>query len=111
MKSLGNFLMAASSLFFIETAFEMYLLTLVHSQQMLFYSLAHSASIFLLLVVLSGLAFACLAVFAVGVIVLHLVGRPNIEKRYARMMLVILLVQLAHMALLLTYDRWAAWFS
>ena len=108
MKSFGNILIAASSIFFIETAFEMYLLTLVQGQQMLFFSLAHGNSLFLLIVVLSGLAFVCLAGFAFGVVVLHVAGRLNIGKRYVRMMLLILLGQIAHTALLLTYDRWAA---
>ncbi len=36
MKILGNILIAASSLFFIETAFEVYLPTILQGQQMLF---------------------------------------------------------------------------
>ena len=104
MKALGTFLIAASLPFFLDTAFEMYLLTLIHGPQMLFFSLAHIAPVFFLVVWLSGVAFACLAAFALGVVVLNLLGVLNAEKGYARMMLVVLLVQVAHAALLLTYD-------
>jgi hypothetical protein len=108
VKSIGKFLIAASLPFFLDTAFEMYLLTLAQGQQMLFFSLAHIAPVFLLVVGLSGVAFACLAVFALGVVVLNLAGVLNAGKRYAGMMLIILLVQLAHTALFLTYDHWAS---
>jgi len=108
VKSIGNILIAASSLFFLETAFEMYFLTLTQGQQMLFFSLAHIAPWLLALLAVSGAAFACLAVFTLGVVILNLVGVLNAGKRYARMMLIILLVQVAHTALLLTYDRWAS---
>ena len=108
MQSLGKFLIVASLPFFLDTAFEMYLLTLAHGQQMLFFSLAHIAPALLLIVWISGIAFACLGVFALGVVVLNLVGVLNAERRYARMMLIILLVQVVHTALLLTYDRWAS---
>ena len=108
MKPLGNILIAASSVFFIETAFEMYLLTLVHGQQMLFFSLAHIAPGFLLIVALSGIAFTCLAVFAFVVVVLNLMGRLDSSRNYPRFMLIVLCVQIVHSGLLLTYDRWAA---
>ena len=108
MKSSGKFLIAASLPFFLETSFEMYLLTLMHGQQMLFFSLVHIAPWLLALVAVSGIAFLCLAVFALGVVILNPLGVISIEGRHARMMLVILLVQVAHTALLLTYERWAS---
>ena len=108
MQSIGKFLIAASLPFFLDTAFEMYLLTLTQGQQMLFFSLAHIAPILLLIVWLSGIAFACLMVFALGVVILNLAGVLKAEKSYARMMLIILLAQVAHTALFLTYDGWAS---
>jgi hypothetical protein len=108
MQSIRKFLIAASLPFFLDTAFEMYLLTPAQGPQMLFFSLAHIAPVLLLLVSLSGIAFACLMVFALVIVVLNLVGVLNTESGYARMMLIILLVQAAHTALFLTYDRWSA---
>jgi hypothetical protein len=108
MKTLGNILIAASALFFIETAFEIYLLTLAHGQQMLFFSLAHIAPSVLLIVALSGIAFICLAVFALVVVILNLVGKLDSLGTYPRFMLIVLCVQIVHSVLLLTYDRWAA---
>lgn len=108
MKTVGKFLIAASLPFFLDTSFEMYLLTLMHGRQMLFFSLAHVSPGLLLLVWLSGVAFACLAVFALGVVILNLIGALNAEKSYARRMLIILLVQVAHTSLLLTCDLWAS---
>jgi hypothetical protein len=108
VQTIGKFLIVASLPFFLDTAFEMYLLTLTQGPQMLFFSLAHVAPILLVVVWLSGIAYASLMVSALGVVVLSLVGVLNAEKSYARMMLIILLVQSAHTALLLTYDHWAA---
>ena len=111
MRTIGTFLMAASLPFFLDTAFEMYLLTLIHGQQMLFFSLAHIAPVFLIVVWLSGAAFAGLGVFALGVVVLNLVGALDAGKSYSKLMLVILLVQVVHTALLITYDGWAPAFG
>jgi len=108
MKRLGNILIAASSVFFIETAFEMYLLTYMHGPQMLFFSLAHAAPILFLAVALSGVAFVALAVFAFVVVLSNLLGKPAADGGYRRAMSVVLLVQVAHAALLWTYETWAA---
>jgi hypothetical protein len=43
--------------------------------------------------------------------VLNLSGVLNAEKRYARMMLIVLLAQVAHAGLLITYDGWAPFFG
>jgi hypothetical protein len=107
LKWIGNILIIASSLFFVETAFEMYLLTVTQGPQMLFFSLVHIAPALFGLVVLSGVAFLCLAVFAFGVQVMKLAGRLKTSGRYSTFMLIILCVQVIHAALLLTYDRWA----
>lgn len=108
MKTLGNILIAASLVFFIETAFEMYLLTLIHGQQLLFFSLAHVAPGFLLIMALSGIAFVCLAIFALVVVVLNRLGKVDSGGNYPRTMLIILLIQVVHTTLLVTYDYWAA---
>ena len=111
MQSIGKFLIVVSLPFFLDTAFEMYLLTLAHGPQMLFFSLAHIAPVFLIVVWLSGVAFACLGVFALGVVTLNLVGVLDAGRSYSKLMLVILLVQVIHTALLITYDGWAPAFG
>ena len=106
LRIVGNTLIAASSLFFLETAFEMYFLTLLHRQQMLFFSLAHLAPMALVIVFLSGIAFLCLAIFALVVQLIRINGKLN-PVGYARFMLIVLCVQVIHIVLLLTYDAWA----
>src|SRR6266849_6164113 len=110
LKLFGNILVAASSLFFFETAFEMYFLTLTNGHQMLGFSLAHIAPPVLILVFLSEFAFVCLVVFALIVQILKLAGRLQSLGRYSRFMFIVLCVQIIHGVLLLTYDRWAAFF-
>lgn len=107
MKKLGNALIAASSLFFVESAFEMYLLTYMHGHQMLFFSLAHVSFVLFCAVALSGVAFAALAVFALVIVSSNLLGRSGAGGSYHRLMLSVLLVQSVHTILLLTYDWWA----
>jgi TRAP-type C4-dicarboxylate transport system permease small subunit len=111
LKIVGNILIAASSLFLVETGLEMYVLTLLQGPQMLFFSLAHIAPAALVLVALSAIAFVCLALFAFVIQVLRLTGKLNSNYGYAKFMLVVLGVQVIHVALLLTYERWSALFS
>ena len=108
MRKLGNILVVGSSLFFIETAFEMYVLTVIHGPQMLGFSMVHIARGFFMLVMLSGLIYLCLGVFAFGVVILNLVGKLGTAKGYARLMLLVLGVHIIHTVLLLTYDYWAS---
>jgi hypothetical protein len=109
VKLVGNLLIAVSAIFFLETAFEMYFLTLTQGQQMLGFSLAHIAPPFVILsVFLSGIAFLCLAGFALVLQIIRLAGRLKSLSRYSTFMLVVLCVQIVHGTLLLTYDRWAA---
>jgi hypothetical protein len=107
VKLIGNSLVIASSLFFVETSFEMYFLTLTQGQQMLGFSLAHIAPWLLGLVFISGVAFLGLAVFALVLQIQKLTGSLKPVARYAKFMLVILCVQIVHGVLLVTYDRWA----
>ena len=108
MKILGNILLAASSLFFVETAFEMYVLTLLQGQQMLFFSLAHIAPVALGIVALSGIAFVGLAMFAFTVQLMRFKGKWSTGAWYPKFMLIVLCVQVIHIVLLLTYDAWAS---
>jgi TRAP-type C4-dicarboxylate transport system permease small subunit len=108
LKWIGNSLVVGSSFFFLETSFEMYFLTLTRGQQMLGFSLVHIAPAILGLVLLSGIFFLCLAVFALVVQVMRLAGLLKSSARYARFLLVVLCVQIIHGTLLLTYDRWAS---
>jgi len=108
LKIIRNILIAASALFFLESAFEMYFLTLLQGQQMLFFSLAHITPFALVVVILSGLAFVCLAVFALVIQLLRITRKLSCCPTFAKSMLVIFCVQLVHAVLLLTYDAWAA---
>ncbi len=109
MRKLGYILIAASSPFFFESAFEMYLLTLIHGHQMLFFSFIHIASVFgVLLLALSLFAYLCLALFAAIVVALKLMGKLSLWGSYPRMMEIILLIQVIHTILFVTYDRWAS---
>jgi TRAP-type C4-dicarboxylate transport system permease small subunit len=111
LKIIGNILIAASSLFFIETGLEMYLLTILQGPQMLFFSLAHIAPAALILVALSGVAFICLALFAMVMQVFRLMGKLDSTLGYAKFLLIVLGVQVIHVVLLLTYERWSTLFS
>jgi TRAP-type C4-dicarboxylate transport system permease small subunit len=111
LKILGNILIAASSLFFVETGFEMYVLTLLQGQQMLFFSLAHIAPGAIVLVAFSGVAFVCLAVFALVMQMLRFMGKLDSNYGYSKFMLIVLCIQVIHVSLLFTYDRWSALFS
>jgi len=108
VKLIGNSLVVASSLFFLETAFEMYFLTPTQGSQMIGFSLAHIAPWLLGLVLISGIAFLALGVFALALQILKLLGRLQPLVRYARFMLLVLCVQIVHGASLVTYDRWSA---
>jgi hypothetical protein len=107
LKWIGNILIAASSLFFFETAFEMYPLTFARGPQMLLFSLVHTAPVLFGLVLLSEVAFLCLAIFAFGIQVMSLAGRLKTAGRYSGFMLILLCVQVIHAGLMLTYNRWA----
>lgn len=107
MKKLGNILIGGSSFFFLETAFEMYVLTIVRGPQMLGFWMVHTARVFLILVVLSGFSYMCLAAFALFVLASKWFGKVPIEDRHARLMSIVLSIQLIHTSLLLTYDYWS----
>jgi hypothetical protein len=108
VKKLGSALIFGSLLFFVETAFEMYVLTCARGPQMIWFSVAHVAPVVLILIMLSGLLYLCLSVFALAIVVARWIKRPITTPRYAKLMLVILAIQIIHSFLFLTYDRWSS---
>jgi hypothetical protein len=106
MKKWSNILIAGSSLFFLETAYEMYVLTNMRGPQMLGFSIIHIAPGFALLVFLSALIYLSLAMFAFVILVMRLVGKFSLDNGYAKFMLIVLIVQVIHTSLLLTYNKW-----
>ena len=108
LKVIRQVLVALSGWFFLESAFEMYILTPLHGPQMLFFSLAHIAPLLLLpILFVSGLAFICLMVFAAALQVGRFNSGLGEGQRVRNVMLIILCVQAVHIGLLLTYDHWA----
>lgn len=107
MKRIGNVLIIGSLLFFLETAFEMYVLTLIQGPQMIGFSIAHIAPVFFILVIISALFYVCLAVFALRIVLLKFFGKTSTEDGYFRLMLIVLIVQFIHTTLLLTYNYWS----
>ena len=107
VRKAGNVLIAGAAIFFIETAFEMYVLTAIRGPQMIGFGIAHGGIGFLLLVVISAVFYVCLAVFALIVIIRGILGKVPPEKNNLRLMWIVLSVQVIHTALLLTYDRWS----
>ena len=108
MKRIGNILIGGSLLFFLETAFEMYVLTMLRGPQMIGFSMAHIARGLLILVLLSGLFYLFLGGFALIIVVAKLFGKLTVEDGYARLMLIVLIIQIIHTSLLMTYDFWSA---
>lgn len=108
LKVISQVLVVASGLFFLESAFEMYILTPLQGPQMLFFSVAHIAPLLLLpILFVSGLAFICLMVFAAALQVGRFKSWLGVAQGYRRVMLIILCVQAIHIILLLAYDHWA----
>ncbi len=107
LKITGWILIVASGLFFFETAFEMYFLTPLQGPQMLFFSLAHIAPITLPILIMSGLAFICLMVFASLLQVSRFNSWSGARSSYRKAMLIVLCVQIIHVSLLVTYEHWA----
>lgn len=110
MKIAGQILIVASGLFFFETGFEMYFLTPLRGTQMLFFSLAHIAPITLPILIMSGLAFVCLMVFALVLQVSRFSPWFGAVRGFRKAMLIVLCVQIMHVCLLMTYDHWAVAF-
>lgn len=110
IKRLGNILLAGSLLFFLETAFEMYVLTMLRGPQMIGFSIAHVKQILLVLVLVSALCYLCLLAFAAVVSTIYLAGRTGVSIGYGRFMIGVFLIQVVHLSLLLSYDSWSSRF-
>jgi hypothetical protein len=72
--------------------------------------LAHIAPGAIWVVILSGLSFICLAVCISVTILLNFLGVMNSGRNYIKVLSIILIIQLVHTILFLTYDLWAGAF-
>lgn len=108
MKKLGNILVTGSSLFFLETAIEMYILTPLYGKQMLFFSLIHIAPPLMMIVLgLSAMAYIALIIFMFFWLVKSMIKKSRTSHEFTTGSLMILLILIVHTTLLLTYERWA----
>ena len=86
----------------------MYGLTLVRGQQMLFFSIMHTAGALLLtLLLLSWVSFAALTIYSGGIVVLRYFSARTCKDNFGRIFTIVFAVALTHTILLTTYDHWA----
>lgn len=111
MDRYAKYLILGGTPFFIQTSLEMYLFTLTNGPQMLFYSIAHGFPFLLLIVLLSGIAFVSSILYTSVIICTRLLGRLPGRGQPVSSMAVILVFQIAHLFLLLTYDYWSTAFK
>ncbi len=94
--------------FFFESAFEMYGLTLIRGQQMLFFSITHTGSTLVLTsLLLSWVCFAALTIYSGWVAVLRFFSVRSYKDNFGRIFTIAFAVTLTHTILLMTYDHWA----
>lgn len=102
-------LLAFSSVFFLVTAIEMYVLTLLHGPQMLFFSLLHIAPlIFLVVLAASALAYVFHLILGLVVVALNLAKKSSWGETLSSRMRLVILFQVIHTFLLLTYSYWSS---
>ncbi len=90
---------------FAWTSFEMYGLTFGRPQ-MLFYSITHAMPALSLVVLLSALFFLALFAYNLLLLIFSYIGKNwGVAKMVA---VTVLVVQLVHFGLLISYDSWAA---
>jgi hypothetical protein len=77
---------------------------------MIGFSMAHVYQGLLTLVLVSALCYVSLMAFAAVVSTLYLFGRPLVSARYGRLMIGVVVIQLVHLFLLLSYDSWSTRF-
>jgi len=92
--------------FVLESAFELYGLTLVYGPQMLFFSLAHTGGLLVPVLVASAIG-GVLAVAAGVVMLAAATFGPRPASGTIRACVLITIALATHMALLATYDYWA----
>jgi len=92
--------------FILESAFELYGLTLVYGPQMLFFSLAHTGGLLVLILFLSAVC-AALALLS-GLFLLAAYAGGSAEGAVSRRVVLIAVIALAvHITLLMTYNIWS----
>lgn len=102
-------LLSFSSVFFLVTAIEMYVLTLLHGPQMLFFSLLHIAPlIFLVVLAASALAYVFHLILGLVVVALNLAKKSSWSETLSSRMRLVILFQVIHTFLLLTYSYWSS---
>jgi len=93
---------------FLESAFEMYGLTLARGEQMLFFSITHTAgTVVATLLLLSWVSFAALTIYSGGIVVLRLFSAHSCKDNFGRIFTVVFAITLTHTILLMTYGHWA----
>ena len=104
----GHVLLVLASMWFLESLYEMFVLTAMDGPQMLFFSLAHSASAVLgVLLLLSVLAYILLFAYSVVLFIVSLRGKLTAIRSHVRLFAVVAAAQLIHITLLATYDFWS----
>ena len=97
---------------FCQSAFEMYFLTVAQGPQMLFFSFLHRApELVISMMQLSILAFLASTVYNSALLVGLRRGKFEFLLNKKEILVVVLVVQLVHITLLLTYFFWAGLFG
>ncbi len=93
---------------FLESAYEMYGLTLARGQQMLFFSIIHtSGTVVLILLLVSWLSLTLLTIYSGIVTDLRYFSTSRCKDDFGRIFTAVFAVTLTHAVLLVTYERWA----
>jgi hypothetical protein len=93
---------------FLESAYEMYGLTLVRGEQMLFFSITHTGGAFVLaLLLFSWVCFTALIIYSGSITALRFFSVRSCKDTFGRIFTVVFAVTLSHMILLATYGYWA----
>jgi hypothetical protein len=108
MKLICNILMVLSLFFFVESAYEMFVLTAMRGPQMLFFSLIHVWPFWLItLFFISWFSFYgsifCNLVF----FIVRRFGKLKKHNRYAKVLFVVLTIQVIYFILAITYEKWS----
>ena len=110
MSKLGYILLLLSAPFFLETGFEMYVLTAFTGPQMLGFALMHSRGMVGLVALgVSALSFLVLGIFSL-VVLCRLLG-TKIADRRQKLFAWVFGVQVLHTVLFFLYDYWSPVFS
>lgn len=97
----------ASAPFLLESAFEMYVLTLVNGPQNLFFSIAHLWPIAMVIIAISGLSSLCLLTLMLATTLGPAVRSVRGGERFPLARVVVTTLLGVHLVLLATYGVWA----